>query len=279
MSVRTAATATREAVPAATVAVVRDHADGLQVLLQERALASDFVGGAWVFPGGKVDGRDAMVDPTRLGPVDLAAVHGVFGSSVGRHGRGDTLALLVAAIRETFEEAGVLLAHRDGRPVDHTDLAEDAFTTARAGLADRERDHDWRPFLHDQGLVLDLAALRPLAWWVTPHGVHRRFSTRFFVAVAPAGQQRPAGHDAIEMTATVWTTPAEALAAAACGERQVIFPTRTVLSSLVDLPDVAAVSAHADAGGFDLRPITPLVRRVGGRMHVQHPDGGPPEDV
>lgn len=275
----TATTATREAVAAATVAVVRDHADGLQVLLQERALASDFVGGAWVFPGGKVDARDGRVDPSRLGPVDLAAVHGVFGASVGVHGRPDTLALLVAAIRETFEEAGVLLAHRGGRSVDHADLEESAFVAARAGLADRERDHDWRPFLQDEDLVLDLAALRPLAWWVTPHGVHRRFSTRFFVAMAPDGQQRPAGHDAVEMTDTVWTTPAEALAAAVRGERQVIFPTRRVLSSLADLPDVAAVRAHADAGRFDLRPITPLVRRVDGRMHVQHPDGGPSEDV
>lgn len=273
-----AAEPTRAPVSSATVAVVRDGPDSMQVLLQERALASDFVGGAWVFPGGKVDARDADMDAERLGPVDLAAVHGVFGSSVGAAGHAATRALLVAAVRETFEEAGVLLAHRDGRPLDQDDLAADDVVATRAGLADRTTDHDWRPFLAEQNLVLDLAALHPLAWFVTPHGVHRRFSTRFFAAIAPEGQTYPS-HDDIEMTGTVWITPAEALRAAEAGERQIIYPTRVVLATLADLDDVEAVRTRAATGSFDLRPILPLVRRRGGRTWVQHPDGHEPQRI
>ncbi len=286
---------TRHPVASATVAVVRDAPPpedldedldedhpglgGLEVLLQERALASDFVGGAWVFPGGKVDAQDADVASDHLGPVDLAAVHAMVGDGVGTAGRGDTLALLVAAIRETFEEAGVLLARHDDGPVTADDLASEPYRATRAALAERGRHHDWRPFLAEQDLVLDLAALRPLAWFVTPHGVHRRFTTRFFVAALPPGQADHAGHDAVEMTGTAWVRPDDALAAAAAGTRQVIYPTRHVLASLADLDDVAAVTARADAGGFDLRPVLPLVRDLDGTMGVQHPDGDPVETV
>lgn len=285
MTAASASRPTRAPVPSATVAVVRDadpdaeEPGTLQVLMQERSLASDFVGGAWVFPGGKVDPRDHDVDPDRLGPVDLDGVHGRFGATVGSAGRGDTLALLVAAVRETFEEAGVLLATRDGRALDAADLESTAVVAARAGLADRGVDHDWRPFLAAEDLVLDLGALVPLAWFVTPQGVHRRFTTRFFVAVAPPDQRDPAGHDEVEMTGTVWLSPRAALDAAERGERQVIFPTRRVLEALADLPDVAALRDRTAADGFDLRPITPLLRRDAGTMGVQHPDGGPVEHV
>ncbi|MBY5161839.1 NUDIX hydrolase [Salsipaludibacter albus] len=265
---------TRTATPAATVVVVRDHVDGLQVLLQERALASDFVGGAWVFPGGKVDPRDAEVASERLGPVDLSAVHARLGAATP----GETRALLVAAVRETFEEAGLLLGTTHGRPVTSDDLAADDVRATRQALADRASDHDWRPFLDERDVVLDVGALRPLAWWITPHGLHRRFSTRFFVTGLPV-EQDPAGHDDVEMTGTVWETPAAALDAARRGDRMVIFPTRRVLESLEELPDVAAVLDHADHDRFDLRPILPLDRSRGCELLVQHPDGGPPVDV
>lgn len=278
-----AAEPTRAPVPSATVAVVRDAPEGVEVLLQERALASDFVGGAWVFPGGKVDPRDGDMEPERLGPHDLRRVHGVFGATVGSAGMASTRALLVAAVRETYEEAGVLLARRDGRPVEARDLEDDAFVATRRALADRSSDHDWRPFLAEHDLVLDLDALVPLAWFVTPHGVHRRFSTRFFAAVVPEEQAHPrhddSRHDDVEMTGTVWTTPSEALRAAEAGERQIIYPTRVVLSALAELDRADDVRSRSVAGDFDLRPIAPLVRRRDGRTWVQHPDGHPPERI
>jgi 8-oxo-dGTP pyrophosphatase MutT (NUDIX family) len=263
-------TTTRAAIPAATVVVVRDDPDGLQVLMQERALASDFVGGAWVFPGGKVDTRDAEVAPERLGPHDLSRVHARLGAATP----DQTRALLVAGVRETFEEAGLLLATRGDRPLTSADLAGPDHVAARAGLAERGHDHDWRPFLDDHDLVLSIGDLRPLAWWITPHGLHRRFSTRFLLTPCPPGQD-PAGHDDVEMTGTVWTTPASALDAAERGDRTIIFPTRRVLATLSAFPEVAPLLAHADRGGFDLRPIVPLVRRRDGAVRVQHPDGGP----
>lgn len=271
------ASTTTQPLPAATVAVVRDAPDGLEVLLQERSLDSDFVGGAWVFPGGKVDRRDALVDPSRRGRVDVDRLHAHVGNSIGPRDRATTEALLVAAVRETFEEAGVLLATRQGAPLDADDLQDEAFRVERSALADRHRDHDWRPFLRDQDLVLDLAALQPLAWWITPHGLHRRFSTRFFVAAVPEGQREPAGHDDVEMTATSWTRPAAALEAAARGERGVVYPTRQVLATLADLPDVTTAIQRGRNLDFDLRPILPIVRRRSLGLRVQHPDGGPPE--
>lgn len=260
-------------VPSATVLLLRPGRDGhgIEVFLQERTLASDFAGGAYVFPGGKVDPRDADMDPERLGPIDQAALR----RAIGVEG----VALAVAAIREAFEEAGVLLATRDGRPLDAADLASPDFVDARGRLAERGRDHDWRPFLAKHELVLDLGALAPFAWWITPHGVHRRFSTRFFLAAVPSEQLPALGHDGDEMTDSVWLSPQAALAAAEAGERTIIFPTRRTLTALAEHDTVEDALAAARSGRVDLRPVLPLLRRRDGVTGVQHPDGGPVEVV
>lgn len=267
-------------VAAATAVVLREPAlgtsgQGMEVLLQERVLRADFAGGALVFPGGKADAQDVSLAPAlRLGVDDV-----MLRRRLGTQTRAGALALVVAAVRETFEEAGVLFARRGGEVVDEDFLAQDHALRMRASLADRDADADWRPWLAAHDLRLDVGALVPFAWWITPHGVRRRFSTRFFVARVPDCQAHAAGHDGTEMTDTVWLSPEDALTASERGDRTVIYPTRRTLAALAAHDSVEGVMRAARDGAVDLRPIVPLLRPGPTGPGVQHPDGGPVEAV
>lgn len=267
---------TTEPVDAATVLLLRDgdtgSDGGLEVFLLERHLKSDFAGGAYAFPGGKVDPSDLELAPSRWAGVEPRQVMARVGGRSPEHAVG----LLVAAVRETFEEAGPLLArHGDGRPVTADDLASDSFLEARRRLAARGEPWDWRPWLEQEDLVLDLGALRPFAWWATPHGMHKRFSTRFLAVPLPLAQAEALGHDDIETTDSVWRAPSDALDAAERGEVVIIFPTRRTLQALAAHDDVASVMAAAG----DPRRILPAITVVDGEARVRHPDGGPAESI
>ena len=186
------------------------------------------------------------------------------------------MGLLVAAVRETFEEAGPLLAHHaDGRPVTADELASPSFQDARRRLAARGEPWDWGPWLAEQELVLDLGALVPFARWCTPHGMHKRFDARFLAVALPEAQTSALGHDDVETTDSVWRRPADALEACARGEVVIIFPTRRTLHALADHADVdAAVRVSGDP-----RRILPAIVLVDGQPRVRHPDGGPPEAI
>ena len=268
---------TTEPIDSATVLLLRDTPDEqVEVFLLERHLQSDFAGGAYAFPGGKVDAQDRELADDRWAGVDPARVADRLGARSPDH----AVALLVAAVRETFEEAGPLLAHfADGTPVDATHLATETFVEARRRLAARGQPWDWRPWLVEQGLVLDLGALVPFAWWTTPHGMHRRFDTRFLVTALPPEQADALGHDEVEATDSVWRTPADALAAADAGEALIIFPTRRILQAIATHPDTASVLAAARAGRTDRRRILPAIVSVDGQPRVRHPDGGVAEAI
>lgn len=261
------------AVDAASILLLREGRQGPEVLLLERHIESDFAGGALVFPGGKVDDADRHLDPARWAGVDPAA----WRTRLGAASDADALGLLVAAVRETFEEAGVLLATRDGVPVTGADLARPSFVEARRRLAARGERFDWRDWLAQERLVLDLGALAPWAWWVTPKGQHKRFDTRFFAAPLPAAQT--AASDAVETTGLRWTTPDEALRAQRAGEMVVIFPTRRNLAALAHHPSAAHAWQAAREGRVDMRRIEPEVVVVDGRVMVRHPDEDTPEAI
>lgn len=256
-------------VDASTVMVLRDGTDGIEVLMLERHLDSDFVGGAYVFPGGKLDVGDYLEDSLWDGidPTTEAARMGV--------DAGLCLGLYVAAVRETFEEGGLLFARRDGKRVSAEDLTTASFAQARARLNSRETRWDWTEWLITERLVLDLGALVWWSWWVTPKGVHRRFDTRFFVAVAPEGQQ--AGHDDVETVHSVWTTPHRALAAAAEGRAMVILPTRKNLEQLGS--HRTASQAVEWAAGQTPPRIEPEIAAEAGRVMVKHESFGATEDM
>jgi 8-oxo-dGTP pyrophosphatase MutT (NUDIX family) len=264
------------AIPSASVVLVRDVRDRaeLEVLLLERHLDSDFAGGALVFPGGKVDDRDRELDAARWTGRSLARWREELGTATER----DALGVLVAAVRETFEEAGVLLAHReDGSPLDADALRVPRAVEARHLLAARGASWDWRPWLSDEGLVLDLGALAFWSWWVTPLGQHKRFDTRFLIAKLPGGQV--AHHDDVETTSLRWITPADALAQQARAEATIIFPTRRNLAALAAHTSADQAWRAAQEGRVDRRRIQPRIVVVDGRPMVHHPYEDAPSPI
>lgn len=267
-------------IDSATILLVRDRPtssrDGsdIEVLLLERHLDSDFAGGALVFPGGKVADADRVLPDERWQGRPLPEWCGPLGVEEER----DALGLLVAAVRETFEEVGILLGHREGgEPIRAEDLATSSFLDARARLASRGGDEDWLPWLEEEQLVLDLEALVLWSWWVTPVGQHKRFDTRFFIAAAPPDQI--AEQDAVEASGVTWMRPQDALDARDRGEVTVIFPTRRNLATLADHPTAQAAMNAALEGNVDLRRIMPTVVRRDGQVMVQHPYEDEPEPI
>lgn len=252
---------------AATVMLLRDGANGIEVCMLQRNLDSDFVGGAYVFPGGAVDpedGEDAACEIC-LGRSDADASRLV---GVERAG----LAFWVAAIRESFEEAGVLLA-RDGAghvvSFDRDDVAA-RFAVHRRAVDSGERR--LAEVCSEEHLSLDVGSIHYFSRWVTPFGAPRRYDTRFFVAAAPEGQV--ALHDDREVIGTRWVTPADALADHAAGHITMIFPTVRTMVALAGFERAADVLAHADAQG-PVPAIVPEIHQVDGGLRLELP--GDPE--
>ena len=255
---------TREALavplsPAATVMLVRDAAAGpdgspvLEVFMLRRAVGASFAGGAYVFPGGRVDAVDrggaleAVCD-------DLDDRRASARLGVGRGG----LAYWVAAVRECFEEAGVLLA----RPSTGGDAIrfDDPATGRRFGAA-RRAVHRGELSLVElcvrEELVLITGLVQYVSHWITPVGEPKRFDTRFFLALAPPGQEPL--HDDTETIASLWITPHDALAAAAAGDLQLLPPTIRSLEFLAE--HASADSALAAAAAIEEPPaILPRLR-------------------
>jgi 8-oxo-dGTP pyrophosphatase MutT (NUDIX family) len=225
---------------AATVMLVRDGIEGLEVFMLLRNLNSDFVGGAYVFPGGGVDGQDhdTHLDQICCGRTDAQA-----SAQLGIERGG--LAFWVAAIRESFEEAGVLLAYSDDGNVIPLTNPE---VVARFNVHRTQVDAGERRLVDvcaDEGLRLAVDAIHYFSHWITPEGAPRRYDTRFFVAAAPP-QQTPL-HDNREAVDQVWIRPTDALARHRAGEFDLIFPTIRSLAALQRFATAADVLSAAAA--------------------------------
>jgi 8-oxo-dGTP pyrophosphatase MutT (NUDIX family) len=229
---------------AATVLIVRDGAPGLEVYLLRRTKGMPFAGGMTAYPGGGVDERDADTEIGWAGPspAEWAAAFGC-DERLARE-------LVCAAVRETFEEAGVLLAGpAEGAVV--PDVSGDDWEEQRQALL--SRDLSLTELLAGRGLVLRSDLLRPFAHWITPPMESRRYDTKFFVAALPAGQEaRDVSGEADE---AAWLAPAAALAEHHAGERPMLPPTSHTLSQLGRFPDVSA--ALAGSPPDPLEPIMP----------------------
>ena len=200
----------------ATVLLLRDGAAGLEVFMVERHHKIDFVPGALVFPGGKVDPGD-----------EGAAMHGLCDGIAGLS--SDQVTVRVAAIRETFEEAGVLLARQPGcdarlDPGRLTGLAAAHRLDVQAGKT------PLFDVLQRENLVLACEQLVPFAHWLTPEFMPKRFDTHFFLASAPP--QQLAKHDGHESVESLWTTVEDAVEAERSGKHKIIFPTLLNLQKL-----------------------------------------------
>jgi 8-oxo-dGTP pyrophosphatase MutT (NUDIX family) len=211
--------------------LVRDGVEGLEVFMLRRNLRSDFVGGAYVFPGGGVDDHDRLDDLEAVcaGRSDTEASERL---GVTRGG----LAFWVAAVRESFEEAGVLLAYGpDGELVRFDDPDVRArFAEHRAAVDRGERR--LVEVCQRESLRLAVDTMWYFSHWITPEGPSRRYDTRFFVARAPDAQEPV--HDDREVVANLWIRPQEALDRHRAGGYELIFPT---LRSLVALSRFSTV--------------------------------------
>ena len=215
---------------AATVMVVRPCApDGVEVLMLRRTAAMKFAPGAYVFPGGSVDAADYAAEIGWHGPPAAS-----FGARLGCQ-EALARALVCAAVRETFEESGVLLAGPpDGALADPSGPSWEADRMALAAgtvtLAE---------LLARRGLVVRADLLVPWARWITPDAEPRRFDARFFAAALPAGQEAT-GHLA-EADETVWLRPADAISAARAGSISLLPPTTATLHEFTQCTDVADI--------------------------------------
>jgi glyoxylase-like metal-dependent hydrolase (beta-lactamase superfamily II)/8-oxo-dGTP pyrophosphatase MutT (NUDIX family) len=211
--------------PAATLILLRAGAGGLETLMLQRTQEAAFLGGAYVFPGGSLDAADAAA--RRVVGLTEAQANQRLGLASGG------LAYYVAAVRECFEEAGVLLA---------CDAAGTAVSAPRAQELLPMRDSFFE-MLEAEDLYIPAGALAYYGHWITQPGRSRRFDTRFFVALAPQGQE--GAHDATEHVHQLWTTPHNALERGKRGEIELVYATRQTLQDLARFSEPRAAVEHA----------------------------------
>lgn len=231
---------------AATVMLIDDRPD-LQVYMMERHADIVFGGGMWVFPGGRVDEAD---DPSTFAPFCLHRTDEQ-ASELMQMPAG-ALTYYVAAVREAFEEAGILLAlHRDtGRLLD---LSEPEtvrrFEAHRRDINDSNRN--FIELIEDENLILDVGTMHYIARWITPVGPPRRYDTRFFISRMPAAQTPI--HDDHELVHAQWLTPAEILRQFDSGKMTLMSPTLRMLRCLARFTSADEVMAAAAANQPDER--------------------------
>ena len=211
--------------PAATLILLRDS---MEVLMLQRTQSAAFLGGAYVFPGGSLDPQDDSAERV-VGLTEAQANARLKLASGG-------IAYYVAAIRECFEEAGVLLAQdAKGAPI----------SAERAEKLMHWRNKPFRELLNAEDLYLPVGDLAYFGHWITAPGRSRRFDARFFVARAPQGQQ--GSHDATETVHDVWITPREALERGARGEIELVNATQQSLKDLARFTDARAAFDYVSA--------------------------------
>lgn len=242
---------------AATVVLLRDTPGGPQAYLLRRVAGMSFAGGMHVFPGGSVDPADAGAQIGWAGPPPAQWAQWL------RCAEPLARALVCAAVRETFEESGVLLAGPSGTEV-LADVSTGEWEAERVAL--ERREHSLSELLARRGLVLRADLLRPYAHWITPEAEPKRFDTRFFLAALPEGQVcRDAGSEADRRT---WVRPAD-LVSGAGPDLPMMPPTRMALSGIAEARSVA----EALAAPREITPVMPafalsgdgVVLRVPGR--------------
>jgi glyoxylase-like metal-dependent hydrolase (beta-lactamase superfamily II)/8-oxo-dGTP pyrophosphatase MutT (NUDIX family) len=230
--------------PAATVLLLRDTAGGIEVLMTRRSMTASFVPGAYVFPGGGVDAADATSHSQAKRRATQSDLH---------------LTQAIAAIRESFEELGVLLARRsDGSHADHIDIAA------------LDRSLPFTAQCQTRGLTLAADEVFVLAHWITDRDLSRRFDVPFLVTRMPEGQTPVA--DESEQFEPIWVRPVDALARHKAGQFFIIFPTIRTLERLMDYADVNAVLRACAATEQPLWTCCPRAGLLAGRevRYMEH---------
>ena len=227
--------------PSATVILTRDGEQAPEICLVRRHDKATF-GGAYVFPGGLVEKADHAIDRrfVDIDPVDADRILDVEGEGLGYY---------VAAVRELFEESGVLMAKQVA--------CGDELDAARRAL--NGGTLKWNRFVLENDLQLACSSLRYFSHWITPDVIPKRFSTRFFLARMPDEQH--ACHDDGEVTDTIWTTADRALESARDGRLKLHFPTIKTIENLARFPTVDDLEDWASrcekSGVVAIQPVMP----------------------
>lgn len=236
---------------AATVLVLRDGSSGPEIFMVQRHRRSGFLPNAWVFPGGRVDDTDQLTGHPRVlgGSQVLAQMELTAADGIG---------YLVAAVRETFEEAGVWLGEgtlpdAQRGPLNRGEVRFDALLDAHDARVELDRLHAW-------------------SWWITPEQEPRRYDTRFLVAHVRGADM--ARHDAHETVDSCWIRLTEAVERSATGSMKMAPPTWWTLKELAEHKSVDAIVAAAHARPN--RPIQPIIKMGSGFElllpgHPEHP--------
>ena len=250
--------------PASTILLLRDGPTGLEVLMVERNVASEFASGALVFPGGRVDGEDISPDILRHcrrvpGDDDLAT------------------GLRVAGVRETWEEARMLLARPIG--ADHVLTAGELEALEARLLKSLGRAPDFADLVASGEIELATDRMVRFSHWITPAGRPKRYDTHFFLAPMPT-DQKPQG-DGHETVHTIWISPGEALAGGESKRFTVVFATRLNLGQLAR--DTSVAAAMARAATANIVTVCPEMLKIDGRRILRLPlsagYGGPDFDA
>jgi 8-oxo-dGTP pyrophosphatase MutT (NUDIX family) len=241
--------------PASTILLLRDSAAGeIEVFMMVRHYEIDFNSGALVFPGGAVD----------KGDQDIIAKPELYSGGEGLD--ADALSFRIAAIRETFEESGILLARsRGSNDLLDPKRANEIESATRAALC--ENKTTFLKVLADNGLLLALDELVPYAHWITPEGMPKRFDTWFFLAAAPPEQV--GAHDGKESTDSIWVSAREALAGGESGRFKLPFPTTRNLIKLGKQPSVKV--ALDDSRGRSIVTVMPVMTKLNGGRQLRIP--------
>lgn len=260
-----------EPAPSATVVLARAGDHFPEFLLVRRHARADF-GASHVFPGGLLEAQDRVAGLRCRSPSASEA-----NRCLGLE--GDALDYYSAAIRELFEETGVLLAgDAAGRlPPDAAGRGGQAYPDERLELLSGELS--WPALLERHGLWLCADRLTYFAWWITPTARSARFSTRFFLAVLPPGQS--ARHDGHELTDSCWITAEDALAAGLRGELKLPPPTAATLHDLTVPASLDGLQAWAGRRAIaGVSPVLPVVETRNGRERIIMPgDADYPADA
>ena len=240
--------------PSSTILLLRQAASSFDVFMMVRHYQIEFASGALVFPGGSVD----VMDRELVGRPELYAGQAVTGEP--------SLEFRIAAIRETFEESGILLARTRGSDAliaaSHAAEIETAHRTALC-----EGKVSFAEIVADNDLVLALDLLVPYAHWITPEKLPKRFDTWFFLAEAPPEQLGM--HDGKESTDSTWLSPREALEGGESGRFTLPFPTTRNLIRLGKQPSVAAALEHARS--VPIVAVMPVMGEQDGKRTLRIP--------
>src|SRR5258707_5019887 len=243
--------------PASTILLLRDSAaikGEIEVYMMVRHYEIDFSSGALVFPGGSVDKSDN----------EIIARPELYSGGEGLN--ATNLSFRIAAIRETFEESGILLARlRGSNSLIDAKRAGEIEAANRAALC--EGKSTFPEVLSDNGLKLALDELVPYAHWITPEGMPKRFDTWFFLAAAPPEQL--GAHDGRESTDSIWVSPREALAGGESGRFKLPFPTTRNLIRLGRQNSVKA--ALDDMRGKPIVTVMPVMTKLNGGRQLRIP--------